>query len=270
MAGIPMTAALRRRLAAAAACLFLACGSAATAAAADGAADADALLPSGWRFHAAPYLWAAGLDGSMGLFGLPPQDVSLGFRDVVQDLDMAFMGAFGARHGRLSVTGDLTYVDVSSTVETPVGLLANSIDTGSRTVMGSLLGGYTFVAEGQTALDLVAGARLWHVDMRFDVNGGPLGGRALSEGDTWLDPVAGFSGRSALGDGFRLAGWALVGGFGIGSHSMWDVMAGLGYDLTGSIELFGGWRAVGVDYSSDGFDYDVVQHGPLLGGAIRF
>ena len=33
-----------------------------------------------------------------------------GGRDVVQDLDMAFMGAFGARHGRLSVTGDLTLI----------------------------------------------------------------------------------------------------------------------------------------------------------------
>ena len=31
-----------------------------------------------------------------------------------------------------------------------------------------------------------------------------------------------------------------------------------------------GYRALGVDYENDGFVYDVVQHGPVLGMVFRF
>jgi hypothetical protein len=34
--------------------------------------------------------------------------------------------------------------------------------------------------------------------------------------------------------------------------------------------VVGGYRALGVYYEDDGFIYDVVQHGPILGAVISF
>jgi hypothetical protein len=67
-----------------------------------------------------------------------------------------------------------------------------------------------------------------------------------------------------------VAGWGLVGGFGTSSDKVLDVMAGLGYEISDRTSLFAGYRVMDVDYSKDGFVYDVNQHGPILGGVFRF
>jgi opacity protein-like surface antigen len=51
---------------------------------------------------------------------------------------------------------------------------------------------------------------------------------------------------------------------------MWDVMAGAGYDFTEHLSVFAGYRAASVDYSDDGFVYDMVQQGPALAAVLRF
>ena len=47
-------------------------------------------------------------------------------------------------------------------------------------------------------------------------------------------------------------------------------MGGGGYRFTDSFSVVLGYRAAGVDYENDGFVYDVVQHGPILGAVFRF
>ncbi len=76
--------------------------------------------------------------------------------------------------------------------------------------------------------------------------------------------------KADLGSDFYASGWGMVGGFGVSSDMMWDVMGGLGYDVNDSFSVFGGYRAVSVDYSNDGFVYDVVQQGPIFAGVFRF
>lgn len=50
----------------------------------------------------------------------------------------------------------------------------------------------------------------------------------------------------------------------------WDVAAAIGYQFSDTISAVVGYRALGVDYSKDGFVFDVVQQGPILGMVIRF
>jgi hypothetical protein len=50
----------------------------------------------------------------------------------------------------------------------------------------------------------------------------------------------------------------------------WDVAANLGYQFTDRISAVAGYRALGVDYNQDGFVFDVVQQGPILGMVFRF
>ena len=50
-----------------------------------------------WTFTVAPYLWAAGIDGTVGQPGLPPVDVDASFSDVMKHFDVGAMGAAEAR-----------------------------------------------------------------------------------------------------------------------------------------------------------------------------
>ena len=62
----------------------------------------------------------------------------------------------------------------------------------------------------------------------------------------------------------------MIGGFGVSSDVDWDVMGGIGYDFNTTFIMVAGYRALGVDYSHDGFAFDVVQQGPILGLGFRF
>ena len=85
-----------------------------------------------------------------------------------------------------------------------------------------------------------------------------------------MDPVVGLKGRLELGSDFYLTGWGIIGGFGVSSKFMWDVMGGLGYQFSDTFSMLAGYRGLGVNYRNDGFLYDVVQNGPILGFVFRF
>ncbi|MCA3561104.1 MAG: hypothetical protein IOC82_08775 [Aestuariivirga sp.] len=238
-----------------------------------GARAAD--LPPGpdtgdWKFVAALYGWGAGLNGDVGVFGLPAQNVDLPFSDVIQNLDFAAMGMAEARKGRFMMGMDATYTNVSMSVNTPKGILANKIDVTNTSLMLSGVAGYGIVDTGMARLDLIAGARLWSVNNDFDARGGQLGGRSKSDGATWVDPLVGAKLRVDLLPRVYMTSWAMIGGFGVGSDLMWDLMGGAGYDFTDNFSLFAGYRAVSVDYSNDGFVYDVVEQGPLAALVVKF
>ena len=53
--------------------------------------------PNGWSFSLEPYAWAMGLDGEVGVHGLPAMDVNLS-ANLLQNLDWAILG--GAKSQR--------------------------------------------------------------------------------------------------------------------------------------------------------------------------
>lgn len=224
----------------------------------------------GWSFTTAAYLWAAGMNGDVGLFGLPAQPVDQSFIDVLPNLDGAFTTVFEARKGPISFGVDLMYLKLGSSVDTPVGILANRVNVDVTSVTATVVGGYALIDNGDMTLDAVAGARVWHSSTDFSFVGGVLGGTSQDDGDTWVDPVVGTKFHVGIGGNFYLSGWALAGGFGVSSDLMWDVMGGVGYAYNDHFSAFAGYRALGVDYAKDGFVYDVTQHGPVLAGVFKF
>ncbi|RWE74772.1 hypothetical protein [Mesorhizobium sp.] len=234
------------------------------------AADIAKQQDDGWTFTVAPYLWASGIKGESGLFGFSPQDVDVSFSDVLHHLKFGFMGLTEARNGPFTISTDIVYAKLDANVGTPKGILASNIDATVSTFMGTALGGYSVYYQDGTNFDLVAGARLWSVDNSFDFHGGVLDGRSASDGDTWVDPVVGAKFKADVGNGIYLAGWGLVGGFGAGSKSMWDVMGGAGYQFNDKMSMFVGYRAVHDNYSHDGFVNKLTQQGPILGLTYQF
>jgi len=243
------------------------------------AADISATEPAdGWTFTGAAYLWGAGISGESGVFGLPPQDVDLSFSDILKDLDFAFMGLAEARNGPFVLGLDVTYAKVGSEVDNPRQEAAErvidkiNVDTASWMVTG--YGGYSILDTDELRVDLIGGARFWSVNTDFEVDtvdpANSLDGRTVDDGASWVDPLAGVKLRLDLAPDIYVASWGMVGGFGVGSDMMWDVMAGAGYSFTEHFDVFAGYRAVSVDYSDDGFVYDMVQQGPVMAGVFRF
>ena len=55
-----------------------------------------------------------------------------------------------------------------------------------------------------------------------------------------------------------------------GSDLTWDILAAFDYRISDNWSASFGYRAMGVDYSSATFSYDMGQHGTIFGLTRRF
>jgi opacity protein-like surface antigen len=241
------------------------------AAAADLAPPEEPVAPDGgWTFTFAPYLWAAGMQGDIAQFGLPEVDVDLSFSDIMQNFDIGVMGVGEARHDRFGILTDLMYVRLSAGNHVdPKGPIDADVDLTTETFTFLGAAEYRLIDNEAGTLDALAGARLWWVSTDIDFSGNEIDASG-NDSETWVDPMIGFRGRLNLSPDFFLTSWGMIGGFCVSSDFTWDVMGGLGYQVTDSISLVAGYRGLGVDYRNDGFVFDVTQDGPILGAVFRF
>lgn len=215
-----------------------------------------------------PYFWAAGLSGEVAQFGLPAVDVDASFSDIFDHLEFGAMAIGEARNGPYSIFADVMYTKISGQSGTPRGVLATDVELTSETFAGLLGAGYSVIDSDAARLDLVAGMRVWSVESELSFHGGVLDGRTRIDQATWVDGLAGFRGTYSLTSEIYLIGWGLVGAG--GANLDWDVAAAIGYRFNDTISAIAGYRALGVDYSNDGFVFDVTQQGPMLGLTVRF
>jgi len=108
------------------------------------------------------------------------------------------------------------------------------------------------------------------LDIKVTAPGFPPAGINISDDEVWVDPMIGVKGRLQGASPWYLTAWGMIGGFGVSSDLAWDAFAGIGYELSDRWSLVGGYRGLGVDYESDGFVFDVIMHGPIVGGVFRF
>lgn len=222
----------------------------------------------GWHFSASPYFWAAGISGTAGQFGLPPAKMKSDFSNILKDLDFSFMGIVEGHYERYSLFSDIIYTKISTGGQTPYGVLSDSIDIKSETFSGFFGGGYSLLEEGRNRLDVVAGGRVWYASTEISFEGGLFDGHSGRESAAWVDAVAGLRGKYFLTDNLYFSGWGVVGA---GQAKIdWDLAGTIGYQFRDNLSAVGGYRALGVDYNHDGFVYDVVQKGPILGLVMQF
>jgi hypothetical protein len=238
-------------------------------------AERDAMPPavdpkysSEWEFSVTPYLWAPALSGKVSHRHLPVIDIDASFDQIFDNLDFAAMLIGDARKGRYSFFGDLIYTKVGSQGDTHREIVATSADVYSTTFAGLVGAGYSVLDGSPHSLDVVAGLRVWSVDTDITLKGAHLNGRKHSESATWVDALAGVRGKYVFSSNLYATGWGLVGAG--GADADWDVGIGLGYNISKSVSAIAGYRAMGVDYSADGFKFDAVLQGPMAGLTIRF
>lgn len=224
---------------------------------------------SGWQFELTPYLWVAGISGDVGVGGAPSVSVDAKFKDILPNLDFGALVAVEARRGPWALLLDGIYLKVSQNGDTP-GSGFDRVDVVSRTAIIEPALGYRVWETPFASLDAFLGTRIWVVDTELKFSGGVLRPRKFDGTQAWADPVAGARLRGVLSAKWSAVLLGDVGGFGAASDLTWQAFAGIAYQFSERWSLKIGYRAIGVDYESGGFKFDVIQHGPLLGLGIRF
>jgi len=222
----------------------------------------------GWRFALSPYLWFAGLDGKIGTIpGQPAVPVDISASDALDDTEASLMLLLDGMKGRHGFVVDAFYSDVRSDYELLPAPISLELRTITKTTILSGAYQYELFNDGQADLDLMAGARYWDIDstLRFRNGLGELGGRTISNTESWVDPWIGFKGGLPIGQSdFYVRGGAAIGGFDVGSDLFYDLTVTLGYHWNEAIGTAIGYRRFDVDYEDAGYVYDVTQEGWLL------
>ena len=261
-------------------------------------ARADESAAERWQFAVTPYVWMAGLEGTVGVRGITAA-VDANFIDILDDTDsvIGLQGHFEARYGPWGGFLDGTWAKLGAD-GIPAGLTTLRVENELALVeLGAMYhlgewslgrGGGDFTARGEPrlAIDLYAGGRLTYLQVELGINRAPPPDRRdfvpltsvdVSRWQLWVDPMIGSRFTVDLYKRFQLLVGGDIGGFGVGSHFTYSILGLLGYRF----QMFGhaaiahaGYRTLSQNYATrtdgDLFKWDMILHGPILGLTIRF
>jgi len=234
---------------------------------------------SEWRVIVSPYVWAASLKGDATLAGRTT-DVDVPVSDVLGHLDFAVMGNVEVTNGQWGVYFDGQHVLTSQDEEVFHHQLGLDIQTTILSagafykVYEEQLGGVTVFGQPRRfSVEPTVGVR-W-TRLKATVDAGFL--KTTKRAD-WTDPFVGLRLNADLNDRWTVNAEADVGGFGTGSKLSVNAQAYLGYRThMGNLPtiLRVGYRVLSQDYEGDDFtgnkfNWNVTQHGPVVGLSIRF
>ena len=74
---------------------------------------------SPWSVAIAPYVWASGISGDIGSFGLPPVHLDASFSDILKNFDIGAMFVGEIRYQRYGLFTDFIYVKISGSKGNP-------------------------------------------------------------------------------------------------------------------------------------------------------
>jgi len=220
-----------------------------------------------WEYNASIYLFGAQTKTSTDT-ALGPVRAELSFSDALENLDVAFMGAFEASNKKWSFIGDYMLTDPSFRESAPGPALSSA----KASVETQIFSGYALYRVHQTStasLDLGGGLRWFSTDTDIRLTGGAGNGLSFGPDDSWFDPIVAARFNVSFSD--RWSGAALIdyGGF-ESSDDTWQVLLTLGFAINEHWLLRGGYRHIEVDGEVDGADYAFEQSGPVIGATYRF
>ena len=224
---------------------------------------------NGWQFSVAPYLYASGISGTVGARGRTI-GINASFGDVWKKLDVPLMVVTEARNRRFFSLTDLVWVKLSDERDTP-GEVYSTRKIGVNLFAFDPEVGYRLVEGRKSTFDVLGGVSIWSVETNINVTTGRLPGFDVSMRKTWASPVVGVRGNYDLTSKFFVSGRFEIGGAGIGADLATKFYGGVGYRLSRSTALAGGYRLLQVDYDDhNGFLFDTRMNGLVLGAKLSF
>jgi hypothetical protein len=205
-------------------------------------------------------------------FTLPTGDeAEITFSDIMDNLDMTFMSAFGARKDKWALMTDVAYLDIDKTSSTNLNSLLKLTDIYLKAWIVSPFVSYEIMDNEKGSLQLKAGARYFWLEVGADLETRPpldphKTGDSISD-DVW-DAVVGIRGH------FNLAKrWSIPYVLDIGtgdSDYTWQAMGGIGYQFD-KFQLLALYRYMHWEFD-DSFALleDLTVKGPLVGAIFKF
>lgn len=222
---------------------------------------------SEWSFEASIYLFMPETDVSLNT-PMGTLDGTLSFSDALENLDLAFMGAFLATNGRWSLLADYNYTDLSFSNSTP-GPASSGLETSLTTQFLSGYVGYRVYEAPTINVDIAGGFRWFSTETELTLQPGASPGGTTSVDESWTDPVIGARARVVFSDKWSGTGFVDYGGFRSGSET-WQILLTADYAINEKWQIRGGYRYITFDHEINGNDFKFDQSGPVLGATYRF
>lgn len=219
-----------------------------------------------WKHELAPYMWGAAMSGTTTVDPVSA-DVDASFSDIVDNLEMGFMGMYRASRDRVSITVDGIYMGLGSSGRGPAGYVKADVDMDQSALEVDV--GYEVLER----LTVFGGLR--YNDLSVDIKTtGPLGTQSGGGDEDWIDPVIGAHYTMLFADKWSFTMRGDIGGFGIGSDFAWQGVGTLRWQASERVGLLGAYRYIDMDYdngeSTRYFEYDMAMSGPALGVVFTF
>jgi hypothetical protein len=226
------------------------------------AVSAQTTPDEGWHVEIRPYLWFAGIHGTVGALG-NEASVHAGFSDIFSNLNIGLMSAVETRYKRIVIPVDFIWMSLSDEKTLPPGFAATSIKADLTQVILAPRVGYRFVDSGKVQVDALVGFRYWHMGTALT----PMpGGPAPSDSANWVDAIAGAKMQAKLAPKLKVLVLGDIGGG--GANSDYQAAGALGYELNKKWTLSAGYRYMAVNYRPNthiGFVNDTATSGILVG-----
>lgn len=261
--------------------LFLVAAAGSASAQSGNAATASPPAADRLQVEVAPYLWLLNMNGRTQV-GPSSSDVSASFFDTLRNTDrlIGFMGhaEIGRANWRIIVDAVYTHAVVKNLGVGPATGRFQS-DAGIFEIGGALtlarfdMFNALAMRTNPVVLEGLAGARISVISQQLSLNAGPN----ASLNQTWAEPFIGARVRVDLSERWSMRLRGDIGGFGLGSDFAWQTIGLASYRITmmgRQAEAVFGYRALGQDYRTGSglrrFEWNMVQHGPVLGMNMRF
>jgi hypothetical protein len=242
---------------------------------------------SGWQFNASLYAFLPSIGGST-IFPIDTggSSVNITASQILNSLNLTFMGAFDAHKGPWGAFTDLIYVDLGASksntndftignIGIPGGTTAD-LHLNVKSWVWTLAGEYRISDTPALKVDLLLGTRYLDLteELSWSISGNlgsivPAGRSGTSElGTVIWDGIIGVKGRAAFGaDRQWLLPFYLDGGTG-DSNNTWQAAAGIAYAFHwGTVDAL--WRYLEYDFSGTKIK-SISFNGPMIGATFRW
>jgi len=217
----------------------------------------------GWHLAVSPYIWFAGVHGTVGALG-HDASVHASFGDVFKYLNFGLMGAVEARYNRIVIPVDFMWMKLSDDRALPFEIGPTSVKVKINEDILTPKIGYRLIDTGKLTVDGLVGFRYWHLGNTLTLQ--PQIQNGFYRSANWVDMLGGATIQAALSPKVVVT---IVGDAGGGqANTDYQIGGVLGYKLKKAI-LQAGWRYMYVNYRpNSGFVYQTATSGLILGVTI--
>jgi len=251
------------------------CIAALTAAALTSGRTAEAQdAPDGrWHYLIQPYAMFPNMKGETGVAGLQPIHVDEDPQDIFDNLQMGAMFYAEARNDDWTFSTDLLYMDLGSGHSIDEPGFIEDVDVSVAQL------GWELAAMRRLTPNFELGLGLTYNQIDVDIDiavglPGPPSQLSVGGKEEWFDPTIVARATWPLDDHWFIQARGNVGGFGVGSDLMWQIMADVGYRPSEKWFFSFGYRVIDFDYDQgsglDRFVYDMQTFGPVLRLGFNF